>query len=390
MASITIWLIGALSARTPVNRFASLKLDRNGGFLRNFGLHKSLLNIEVKCPFFFAYLNCCFLRDNPENCELTVRKIGTLMSLFDDMTVFVRAAELGSFSGAAQRLGIAKSIVSRRVSSLELRLGASLFHRTTRQLSLTETGLDYFERSRRILYEVAEADDAAQQLQRRLHGKLKVAAPMSFGWRHLSPAIADFLSAHPQLEIDLDLNDRRLDLISDGYDLAIRIGKLADSSLVARTLAPCRHIVCGSSAYLAARGVPQTPADLIAQDHDCLTYSNRPAAEQWRFRVAGEWTDTSVKSRRLGVNNGDALRDAAIAGLGLIIIPTFIASDAITTGALTPVLADHECFAPPIQVIWSPNRQLSTKVRALVNFLAERFVDIPYWDKAIAARCNTE
>ena len=312
------------------------------------------------------------------------------MSLFDDMTVFVRAAELGSFSGAAQRLGIAKSIVSRRINSLELRLGASLFNRTTRRLSLTETGLDYFERSRRILSDVAEADDAARQLQKGLHGKLKVAAPMSFGWRHLSPAIADFLSAHPQLDIDLDLNDRRVDLVSEGYDLAIRIGKLADSSLVAHTLAPCRHIVCASSAYLSARGLPITPGDLIAQNHDCLIYSNRPASEQWRFRVAGEWKDTPVKTRRLGVNNGDALRHAAIAGLGLIVIPTFIVSDAVTAGALTPVLADHECFALPIHAIWSPNRQLSTKVRALVNFLAERFAGIPYWDKALAARSNAK
>ena len=152
------------------------------------------------------------------------------MSLFDDMTVFVRAVEAESFSGAAQRLGVAKSVVSRRMASLEGRLGTSLFHRTTRRLSLTETGHAYYERARRILADVAEAEDVARRLQSELRGKLKVAAPMSFGSMHLSPAIAGFLVAHPQLEIELDLNDRRVDLVSEGHDLAIRIGKLPDSS----------------------------------------------------------------------------------------------------------------------------------------------------------------
>ncbi len=303
------------------------------------------------------------------------------MSLFDDMAVFVRAVEAGSFSGAAQRLGIAKSIVSRRISSLEARLGTSLFHRTTRRLSLTETGLAYFERAQRILSDVAEADDVARRLQGELEGTLKVAAPMSFGWRHLSPAIVEFLAAHPQLDIDLDLNDRRMDLVSEGYDLAIRIGKLADSSLITRTLAPCRHVVCASPAYLAARGVPVTPSDLAAQHHDCLLYSNRPASEQWRFRVDGEWHEAPVTARRLGVNNGDVLRDAAVAGLGLIVLPTFIVGDAVAAGALRVVLAEYEFFDPSIHAVWPPNRQLSAKVRALVDFLTERFGGTPYWDR---------
>jgi DNA-binding transcriptional LysR family regulator len=305
------------------------------------------------------------------------------MSLFDEMAVFVRAVEAGTFSGAAQRLGIAKSIVSRRISSLEARLGTSLFHRTTRRLSLTETGLAYFERVRRSLADVAEADDVARRLQGELRGKLRVAAPMSFGRRHLSPAIAGFLAAHPQLDIDLDLNDRRVDLVSEGYDLAIRIGKLADSSLIARTLAPCRHVVCASPAYLAARGLPITPSDLAAQDHDCLVYSNRPASEQWRFRVGDEWKEAPVTARRLGVNNGDVLRDAAVAGLGLIVLPTFIVSDAVVAGTLTVVLADYEFFDPSIHAIWPPNRQPSAKVRALVDFLTERFGGTPYWDSPL-------
>jgi DNA-binding transcriptional LysR family regulator len=302
------------------------------------------------------------------------------MSLFDEMAVFVRAVEAGSFSGAAQRLGIAKSIVSRRIGSLEARLGASLFHRTTRRLSLTEIGLAYVERARRILADVAEADDVARRLQGELKGKLRVAAPMSFGWRHLSPAVAEFLTAHPHLDIDLDLNDRRIDLVSEGYDLSIRIDTLPDSSLIARTLAPCRHVVCASPAYLAARGVPAKPSDLVAQDHDCLIYSNRPASEQWRFRMDGDWKEAPIKARRLGVNNGEVLRDAAIAGLGLIVLPTFIVSEAVAAGTLTVVLADYEAIDPSIHAIWPPNRQLSAKVRALVDFLAQRFGATPYWD----------
>ena len=303
------------------------------------------------------------------------------MSLFEDMTVFVHAVEARSFSGAARRLGIAKSIVSRRISALETRLGTSLFHRSTRRLSLTETGLAYAERARRILSDVAEADDIARQLQGELKGKLRVAAPMSFGWRHLSPAVVEFLAAHPNLDVDLDLNDRRVDLVSEGYDLAIRIGKLADSSLIARTLAPCRHVVCASPVYLAARGVPLTPSDLASQNHECLVYSNRPASEQWRFRVDNEWKEAPVTARHLSVNNGDVLRDAAVAGLGLVVLPTFVVGEAVVAGALRVVLGDYEFFDPSIHAIWPPNRQLSAKVRAFVDFLTARFGGVPYWDR---------
>jgi DNA-binding transcriptional LysR family regulator len=305
------------------------------------------------------------------------------MSLFEEMSVFVGAVEAGSFSGAAQRLGIAKSIVSRRINALESRLGTNLFHRTTRYFSLTETGLAYFERAQRILSDVAEADDIARQLQGELKGKLRVAAPMSFGSRHLSPAIVEFLTEHPQLDIDLDLNDRRVELVSEGYDLAIRIGKLPDSSLIARKLGPCRHVVCASPGYLAAHGAPVTPSDLGAQNHTCLAYNNRPSSEQWRLRVGDNWKEVPVTARRLGVNNGEVLCAAAIGGLGLVVLPTFIVSDAVSSGALTIVLASYEFFDASIYAIWPTNRQLSTKVRALVDFLAKRFGENPYWDKPL-------
>jgi DNA-binding transcriptional LysR family regulator len=305
------------------------------------------------------------------------------MSLFDDMAVFVSAVDTGSFSGAAKRMGIAKSIVSRRISSLEARLGTTLFNRSTRRLSLTETGTAYVERARRILSDVAEADDVARQLQGELKGKLKVAAPMCFGRRHLSPAIIEFLTVHPNLDIDLDMNDRRVDLVSEGYDLAIRIGRLSESSLIARVLAPCRHVACGSPAYLAARGVPKSPSDLAAQNHSYLIYSNRPASEQWRFRLKDTWHEAPTMARRLSVNNGDALREAALGGLGLVVLPTFLVGDAIAAGTLTAVLRDYEFFDPSIHAVWPPHRQLSTKVRAFVDFLANRFAGVPYWDRPL-------
>jgi DNA-binding transcriptional LysR family regulator len=306
------------------------------------------------------------------------------MSVFDDMTVFVRAVEVGSFSGAAQQLGIAKSIVSRRILSLESRLGTSMFHRSTRRLSLTETGLAYYERARRILADVAEAEDVASQLHGELKGRLKIAAPMSFGYRHLSPVVTDFLRAHPQVDIELDLNDRRVDLISEGFDIAVRIGSLPDSSIISRTLAPCRHVVCASPAYLAAHGKPQTPAELASEGHVCLAYNNRPRAEQWRFLIDRVWTDVPVKARHIHSNNGDILCEAAIAGLGIIVLPTFIVNDAIATGALEVLLAGYEVASPSILAVWPPSRHLSGKVRAFVDLLAKRFAKTPYWDKFLS------
>ncbi len=314
------------------------------------------------------------------------------MSLLEDMTVFVRAVEAASFSGAAQRLGLAKSVVSRRIRSLEARLGTSLFHRTTRRLSLTETGQAYYERARRILADVIEAEEVARRLQTELKGTLKVAAPMSFGLLHLSPAVADFLVAHPQLEIDLDLNDRRVDLVNEGHDLAIRIGKLADSSLIARRLAPCRHVVCASPAYLQARGEPRSPEELEDDRHDCLLYRNRTISNEWRFRIRGEWRSLRVRATRLGVNNGDVLRDAAIAGIGLVVLPTFIVSEALRRGELKAVLCESELDDLAIHAVWPPNRELSAKVRVFVDFLSERFGGTPYWDAALpgAARFLTD
>jgi DNA-binding transcriptional LysR family regulator len=248
-------------------------------------------------------------------------------------------------------------------------------------LSLTETGLAFYERARRILADVAEAEDVASQLHGELKGRLKVAAPMSFGCRHLSPVVTDFLRAHPQVDIELDLNDRRIDLISEGFDIAVRIGSLPDSSIISRTLAPCRHVVCASPAYLANHGKPQTPAELASEGHVCLAYNNRPRAEQWRFLIDSVWTDVPVKARHIHSNNGDILREAAIAGLGIIVLPTFIVNDAVATGALEVLLTGYEIASRSILAVWPPSRRVSSKVRAFVDLLAKRFAKNPYWDK---------
>lgn len=307
------------------------------------------------------------------------------MSLFDNMTAFVTAADVRSFSGAAKELAIARSMISRRIKSLEDRLETSLFNRTTRQLSLTETGRAYYERASRILAELVDAENVVRNLHSTLRGTLRVNAPTSFGVRHLSAAISEFLANHPHLEIDLDIDDRQVDLVGEGYDIAIRFGTLPDSTLIARTLASCRHVVCASPAYLAARGIPRIPTDVVEQEHDCLVDSNHRISEQWRFRSAGRWQELRVTARRLSVNNSEILREAVIAGLGLAVFPAYSVIDALEAGKLKVVLGEYEFFNSSISAVWPPNRQLSAKARAFVDFLCGRFDGSPDWDCVIDA-----
>ncbi len=299
------------------------------------------------------------------------------MDLLDDMAVFLRVAEHGSFTAGAATLGIAKSVASRRVAALERRFGVTLFHRTTRRLSLTEGGRTLAQRARRITDEVAETEDALRSLQGELSGLLRVAAPMSFSTMHLGAAVAEFMARHPHLEIELDLNDRRVNLVDEGFDLAIRIGELEDSTLTARGLAPCRHVVCASPAYLARRGTPTTLEDLAG--HDGLIYSNR-VLDPWRFRVNGKWRHAAPAGRRFSAGNGEVLRDAAAAGLGLVVLPTFIAGAYLARGDLRAVLAGYELVETRVYALWSPQRQLPAKARAFVEFAAARFGPEPCWD----------
>lgn len=284
------------------------------------------------------------------------------------MTTFVQAVEARSFSAAALRLGVAKSIVSRRIQALETRVGTRLLHRSTRQLSLTEPGEAFLARARSILADVQSAEDEARSLHGGLRGRLRIAAPLSFGLKVVSPVVAAFLREHPQIAVELDLDDRWVDLVREGVDVAVRIGKLPDSSLVARTLAPCRQVVCASPDYLARHGTPRAPADL-ADGHACLVYANRPPAEQWRFLVGRRWVSVPVRGAPLAVNNGDALVDAALAGVGLVVLPAFFVDDALADGRLVQVLERYRLDDPAIHAVWPSGRAPSAKVRAFVTAL---------------------
>ena len=249
---------------------------------------------------------------------------------------FVEAANLGSFSDAARKLRSSKSAVSRHVATLESTLGARLFHRTTRSLNLTEAGRAYHERAARILADLEEANRAVGQLQSAPRGKIRVNAPMSFGFLHLAPALPDFLARYPDVEVDLTLNDRFVDIIEEGYDIAVRIGALADSSLVARRIAPIRRAICASPRYLAEHGAPRSPADLAR--HQCIFNSNMAAAREWGFVGADGKPIHVALSGRLSVNNGDAQRAAALAGAGFVSLPTFIVGDDLRAGRLVKAL----------------------------------------------------
>ncbi len=300
------------------------------------------------------------------------------MDRLEEMRTFVAVVEGGSITGAAERLGIAKSAVSRRLADLEERLSVQLFRRTTRRMNLTDTGQSFYERCLRILADVEEAELAVSQQHGDLQGRLRVAVPLSFGLNHLGPAIDAFLRTHPGIEFDLDLNDRQVDLLAEGFDLAVRIAELADSTLIARQLAPVRHVVCASPAYLAERGTPRTPAELT--HHDCLIYANAPNPGLWTY-TDPDGRQGSVQVRaRLRANNGDCLRQAAEDGHGIVLEPTFIVHRAIEARKLRAILTDFQWPTIYAHAVYPHTRHLSRRVRAFVDFLAERFAGVPYWD----------
>lgn len=301
------------------------------------------------------------------------------MRRFSDLEAFIAVVEAGSFTAAAERLDTAKSAVSRRVTALEERLGVQLLRRTTRRLNLTETGRSFYEHSARILADLDEAEAAVLQQHGELRGKLRIALPLSFGARHMYRPIAEFSRKHPRVDFDLDLNDRRIDLIAEGVDLALRIGRLADSTLIARRLFEARTVVCASPAYLEQRGTPRTPDDLL--DHDCLAYSNLPDPTKW-VCTDGEGARHAVDVPvTMMASSGDFLCAAAKEGLGIAMQPTFIAGELISSGELQTVLADYQWPVTPAYAIYPPTRHLSYRVREFIDFLAEYFSGVPYWDR---------
>ncbi len=301
------------------------------------------------------------------------------MVKLDGMAAFVAVAEAGSISEAARRLRLSKSVVSERLAELERSLGTSLLHRTTRKLSLTEDGAAFHERAAQVLRDVEDA--AADLAERRgtLVGPLRISAPVTFGRMHLGPALYAFLARHPQVAMTLDLDDRRVDAAADGYDAVVRNGPIGDSRLMAWRLAPSRRVLVAAPDYLARHGTPASIAELA--DHRGIFYTNRGVAD-WRF--PGPEGAVLVRGRvGLRVNNGDMMRDAAIAGLGLALLPAFIVDAAVESGALRVVDVGAEAEAEFLFMAHPEGRRPSAKLRALADFLRASFGSPPYWEAAL-------
>ncbi|MEH6801205.1 MAG: LysR family transcriptional regulator [Halopseudomonas sabulinigri] len=289
------------------------------------------------------------------------------MNQLEDMQLFVSVLEFGSFTAAAGELGLSKQFVSRRVAALEARLGVRLINRSTRKLNATVLGQSYFERARRILQDVAETDMLVSEQGASPRGALRLSAPMSFGTLHLSTLLPDFMRLYPDVSIELDLSDRTVDLLGEGYDMAIRIGALADSTLIARQLAAMDMVTCASPAYLEAHPAPQTPADL--RQHECMLYGHSKTVE-WRYWIDGRSQAVAVQGR-YRVNNGELVRDAAIAGLGLTMLPAFIVSEALARGDLATVLNSYQLPTTKVYAVYPQHRQSSLLVQGLVDYLRD-------------------
>lgn len=290
------------------------------------------------------------------------------MNPYEDMRIFAQVMEAGSFTAAADRLGLSKQFVSRRLMQLEERLGVRLLNRSTRRLDATPLGQQYYASALRLLGEVQQVEQDISGQTQSLRGTLRLSAPLSFAISHLGCLLTEFLQLHPQLIVEVDLSDRAVDLIGEGYDLALRIGSLEDSSLVARRIASIERVYCASPAYLEARGTPLLPEQL--REHDCLPYGHSRQV-QWQFSGQGK-TQSIAVSGRMRANNGELLRDAAIAGMGVTYLPAFIVEHALADGRLVPLL---EAWTPPalqLSAVYPQHRQVARPVQGFVAFLRER------------------
>jgi len=295
----------------------------------------------------------------------------------EGMSIFAAVVEAESFTGAARTLKYSKAAISTHIQKLEDRLNTRLLNRTTRRISMTDEGRVFYEHCRRILDEAREAIDALDNSNTEPRGVLRINSPMSFGTMHLGSAVAEFMDAYPDVSVDMVLNDRQVDLIEDGFDLAIRIGRLPDASLIARRLAPCRRILVASPDYWDRKGRPSHPSDL--KDHDALIYDYLDDPNTWTFKDGD--TDVSVSVQgRLRANNGEVLLDAALRGLGIYLSPTFFCFDALRANKLEIALRDFGEDPLSVYAVYPHRRHLSPRVRAFVDFLAERFGENPYWD----------
>jgi DNA-binding transcriptional LysR family regulator len=288
------------------------------------------------------------------------------------MAVFAKVVESASFAAAARHFDMSPAMVSKHVSTLEERLGVRLLNRTTRRVSATEVGQDYYERSLRILSDLDDADRAAGNLQTAPRGLLRVTTSVSFGARQLAPLVAEYLAVYPDVSIELSLHDHYVDLLQERVDLAIRLGTLSDSSLIARKLCAVEMILCASPGYLRASGTPQTPRDLIK--HNCLTH---PASRAWTFSDSDGKDEVVRISGRLSANAGDALLALMIKDAGIALAPDYLVGDDLTAGRLVRLLPDYTTRDTPVYAVYPHSHYLSAKTRTFIDFLASRLAHLP-------------
>jgi len=283
---------------------------------------------------------------------------------WEGVNEFVAVAETGNFTRAAKRLGISTAQVSRQISALETRLSTRLFYRTTRRVSATEAGEIYYQHCRQVLEALEEAERSITNMQLVPRGRLKLTAPVTYGEKSIAPLLNDFVMRYPELEVEVNLTNQTLDLVAEGYDLAVRLGKLEDSTLMARRLASRTLYVCASPAYLSARGTPHSLSELA--HHNCLLGN----LDYWRFQEAGQPRNVRV-SGNIRCDSGRALLDAALKGIGIVQLPDYYVKRALDSGALVPLLTHYQEDDDGIWAVYPHNRHLSPKVRMLLDFFVE-------------------
>ncbi|WP_085905782.1 LysR family transcriptional regulator [Kiloniella majae] len=296
--------------------------------------------------------------------------IATIMDLIDGMRTFTQVVAAGSFTGGAERLGVSKKLVSKYIGQLEERLGSRLLHRTTRSLSLTEVGTLYHAGCLQLLDDLEELELTVQNQVASPRGKLLISAPSTFGEMYVAPQVSKFLELYPQVSVDLRLTDRYVNLVDEGFDLAIRIGDLESSGLIAKKLAPSPMILCASPDYLKQKGTPAHPDDL--KGLDCIIDTNFRPGKSWPFIVNRQRISVTVNGA-LAVNSARSAREFALNGNGIAFCPGFIVMPDIKTGRLIPLLNEYNAFDLNINAIYNGTRNLAPKVRVFIDFLAKTF-----------------
>lgn len=300
------------------------------------------------------------------------------MDKFEAIRAFTKVVEAGGFAAAGREMGLSRAVVNKYVINLENALGTQLLRRSTRQVTPTETGIAFYDRCTQIVSELDEAITAVTELQEKPTGNLRINAPMSFGTRHLSQIVADYMAGYPDVHVELVLNDRFVDPIEEGFDITVRVGEPQPlTSLISREIVPAKRVLCASPDYLRGYGEPAHPSEL--RRHRCLHYGYQDSGSHWRLR--GPDGEHSVAIRCvMWSNNGEVLKDAAIKRQGLVLLPTFIVGEALQQGQLRTVLADYRPHDITLCALYPRHRHLSAKVRLFVDLLAERLGGRPYWD----------